>query len=413
MFDKKYNPIFEYGFLVILSILAGYYLIDLISYALAGNIYGNNFDFNHYYNAATRLFEDTSNFYLNERENITYEGFTYPPLAVALFVPYLIFDIFNGSILYSIFIVLNVIVSAILLLKLFECSQIKLNKIQKIILVLFLVGTAPAMQNYIVLQVNFIVLNTCLGYILCIEKNKSNWLAGLILASGIWLKIYPILLFGMGVLYQKYRPSIICVLVWLLVLPIIFLPIIPLELYVHYFKVFLPELFSHGMANIQNQSMVASIARQIFPIDQLSYFDFEVTTGLRIVSLCLVGLFCSSALFIRIKKGEEYSIGLLFAVMSMTVMIASVAWTYSWILAMPFVIYMIFESRFKILVMMLSSAYFIPGYMHIESIIPLESMLGAIFYSRYSIVMLSLLVIFFAEEFTKLKSSHKPLNNNA
>lgn len=412
MFNKKYNSIFEYGFLVLLSILAGYYLIDLIRYASAGNLFGNNYDFSHYYGAATRLFEDTSNFYLDQRENITYEGFTYPPLAVALFIPYLSFDIFNGSILYSIFIVLNVIVSVILLLKLFECSQIKLNKAQKLILVLFLVGTAPAMQNYIVLQVNFIVLNTCLGYILCIQKNKSNWLAGLILAFGIWLKIYPILLFGMGVLYQKYRPSIACVLVWLVMMPIIFLPIIPLDTYVYYFTILLPELFSHGTINIQNQSMIASIARQIFPIDQLSYFDFEVTTILRIVSLCLVCLFCSSSLLIRIKRGEEYSIGLLLAVMAMTVMIASVAWTYSWILAMPFVIFMIFESRFKNLVMLLSAAYFVPGYMHIESIIPLESFLGAIFYSRYSIVMLFLLVIFFVEEFINLKSRDKPLNVN-
>lgn len=171
MFRDKSYQIAEWAFLTLLGVLACYYFVTVALYFIEGNVFGDNYDFNHYYKAAERLFNDPDNFYPHGHDRtVAFQGFTYPPLAIVMVIPFSFFDIYTGSVLWSLFCLLNVFVAAQLLVKIFEHSVMEMTRTQKATLILFLVATAPAMHNYIFLQVNFIILNTCLGYIYCVQQ---------------------------------------------------------------------------------------------------------------------------------------------------------------------------------------------------------------------------------------------------
>lgn len=391
--------------LALLSVVSIYYFVDLTVFAIEGNLFGRLSDFGFYHTGTSNFANNPIDLYFRSDTGEKFQGWTYPPIGVLFFLPLIEYNWIVGSAYFLVFIIFNAGLAAYLTVLLIEQNVKVYNLKSKIITILLIVSTGPAYHNYLSFQVNFIVLNCCLAYILF---SNAKWFksAGVILAFGIWLKIYPILLLGLGILYKKYRPSFYWTLAFIVILPIIFSPIIPLELYSYYIIEILPELGSTGSTSIQNQSMLASVARQIMPIDGLRFDEFEVTFELRVLSLIVAVSFCIAALIQRIRNGENVDNSLPLAVCAMTVMISAMSWSYSWVLAMPFLCYMYFYSQYPFILLLCCMAYFLPGYSVLENIIPYQSILGSVIYSRYSIAMTFLITLYFAMSL-KTQSSEK------
>jgi alpha-1,2-mannosyltransferase len=351
-------------------------------------------DYFHYHKALGRFFANPHSLYLASSK-ITQIGFLYPPLSVLFFMPFYRLPMRYAYILCGAIIYATTAAAGYLVAKLYErTSGETLSADWKAAIIFISIGFTPTMHNAIFGQVNSIVLLLCLGYIWMVLE-RMEFVAGLVLAAAIWLKLYPVLMLLLVLHDRRYWRSVPGLVCGLALPPLFFSRYIPLFLYKQYFLEFLPEMSSRTILHAMNQSLPATLSRMHLGIAayeswkavKITFFDRQINN-----------VFFAMLLLLLFKiRGTR---GLVFeaAVCGVIPWVIGLGWGYTYLMVLPLAVVTLLQALREervwpsFAVMLAFSAFIWPSYRPMPFQTRVPELLRVVFYSRY---LLAGLVLFF------------------
>ena len=133
----------------------------------------------------------------------------------------------------------------------------------KIAVVLIALAAGPTYMNAIFGQVNAFVLACSVAFVSFAPLAAVG--RGVVLALGIWLKVYPIVLVAIGVWDRRTWRAVGWTIVAAAAIAVVVLPLIPPAAYRVFFFDVLPARIDKTAIHITNQSLVAFLERFRYP----------------------------------------------------------------------------------------------------------------------------------------------------
>ncbi len=297
-------------------------------------------DFSHYYAAAERFAADPLALYPPGG------GFVYPPPGILPFAPLVALPMPVAFMLTVAAIAVAAALGVWLTLRLWEeTTGERLAPPVKTSLMLIGLATAPVLQNLKLAQVNGFVLLTGLGFLLLLRAGRPLG-AALVLSAGFWLKLYPLLLAPLGV--RRGRPTLrlgVGLGLGLVAVPVVLLPIVPLELYRHYAFELLPAWA--GLTNVEalNQSIIGVLEHLRQPVEDYARSgDTPVRPSTQAVNLAatigLLGGFYGAYALGRLSR-EVTGVALL----AVAPVVSGLGWEHTYALAIPLYLFVVLAAR--------------------------------------------------------------------
>ncbi len=302
-------------------------------------------DFSHYYAGAERFVADPLALYLGS------SGFVYPPPSIVLFAPLTAFSMPVAFMLTVVGIGVTAVACVWLVLRLWEdVSGERLAAPVRASLLLIGLATAPVFQNLKYAQVNTFVLLTGLGFLVLLRARRPFW-AALVLSAGFWLKLYPLALALLGVPRGRgFRQREVLRLgagfaVGLVAVPVVLLPVVPLELYRQYVFDLLPAW--SGITNVEalNQSIIGVLEHLRQPVEDYSRSgDTAVAPSSHTVNsvamVALLGGFYGAYFLGRLRR-EVAGVAILAAMP----IVSGLGWEHTYVLALPLYLFVLLAAR--------------------------------------------------------------------
>jgi hypothetical protein len=295
-------------------------------------------DFHYYYDAAVRFSQDHSRLYLATDDYIA--GFAYPPLAILPFL--LLTRLPLGAALLCLTVASYAAVVAAIWL---WCTHLREHgipvdaKTARAVTIISL-ALGPTYMNATFGQVNALVLLSCVAFVTLSAGRPIA--AGVLLACGMWLKLYPIVMIAVGAWSRKKWRAIAFAGLAVVVLMVIALPIVPLSAHQAFLQDVLPARIDKTAIHVLNQSLVAFLERFQRPPRLYLQWSGEqaitVSSTIRIINVgfAIVALFY---LWKRAQAGFRLSVVASDAgVMALLAMVAPLGWGHTYMLALPLVI---------------------------------------------------------------------------
>ena len=295
-------------------------------------------DFHYYYDAAVRFSQDRTRLYLATDDYIA--GFAYPPLAI---LPFLLLSHLPLGVALLILTVASyaALVAAVWLwCKYLREHGVPIDGATMRAVVLVALALGPTYMNAIFGQVNALVLLTCVAFLTLAATRPIA--AGVLLAFGMWLKIYPIVMIAVGSWSPRRWKAIAFAGLAAVVLLVIALPIVPLSSHQAFVSSVLPARFDKTAIHVVNQSLVAFVERfQVPPERYLQWTGEEAITVSPPVRLLNWGFAAAALLYLwmRAKAGADVSrVTSDAALMALVAMVAPLGWGHTYMLVVPLVI---------------------------------------------------------------------------
>lgn len=321
-------------------LLLGYQLYTLglrVLWPLLHNPHILQTDFHYYYDAAVRFSQDRTRLYLATDDYIA--GFAYPPLAILPFL--LLSHLPLGAALLCLTLAsYAALVAAVWLwCRYLNEHGISIDATTARAVTIIALALGPTYMNAIFGQVNALVLLSCVSFLTLSAVRPIA--AGLLLACGMWLKLYPLGLIAVGAWSRRTWRALAFAGLAALVMMVIALPIVPLSAH----RVFLDVLatrFDKTAIHVLNQSMVAFLER--FQLPPLLYLQWSgeqaitVSNTIRTINwVFAIGGFLY--LWKRVNEGVRHSLVAGDAVlMALLAMVAPLGWGHTYMLVLPLVI---------------------------------------------------------------------------
>ncbi len=293
-------------------------------------------DFRVFRAAAQRLLRDPATLYAEPwatHPNAQAEalvGFLYPPPSALLFVP-----LACGSEAAAFFWFGVAIIGAAAAALTLWGRQIARDGICLPGLPMFSLGAlvfvaGPIAENALG-QVNSFVLLDCIAATICL-RNYRPLAGGALIALGAWVKIYPALLLIDLLRQPQRRRALGGFTVVAFALPLLSLLALPLALFVQYFGVLLPGMAGRTIINIDNQSLLALIARSGVTLHEATdtYRAVAVAASWRVAVIV-----AAAASFFAICWRTRDSLTQAAWLMALIPLIAPLGWGHSYAYAMP------------------------------------------------------------------------------
>lgn len=296
-------------------------------------------DFHYYFDAAQRFSLDPSRLYLASDDVIA--GFAYPPLAILPFVLLAKTLPLGAALLVLTLASYAAVIGSLWLwfgyLKRHGCV-VDARTAAAIGLVALALG--PTYSNATFGQVNAFVLLSCIAF-LTIGTSRPLW-AGVCLAAGAWLKVYPILMIAVGAWNRRAWTAIASTAAAGVLLAVIALPVIPVSAHRAFLTEVLPTRIDKTAIHISNQSLVAFVERFQYPASRFLYWTGEqaVTASLagRLAG-AMVGLAALLFLWRRATAGGDLAAPASeAALMALVAIVAPLGWGHTYILVLPLVV---------------------------------------------------------------------------
>lgn len=378
-------------------VLLGYeffILITAVWYPLLLNPHALQTDFHYYYEAALRFSADSRRLYLPGDDVM--HGFMYPPPAILLFVWLSRVPLGAGLLVMT-------VASYLALIGALQCWSNYLRRHGHSIdrstnaaVLLIAVALGPTYMNALFGQVNGFVLATAVLF--ATMAMRAPLLAGVVLAVGAWLKIYPLLMAMLGLWERRAWRAIVIALVASVAVVFALTPIVPLQAYTTFFSQVLPSRSEQSAIHVINQSLTALLERFRYPASQFLYWTGEqgvkVSVSTRIVNI----LVAASAIAWLARRGrsgepERATAGL----MALVAVAAPVGWGHTYVMVLPLVVLQLVRMQGvsttqALIVFMAVAALFIPAGRHL----PLDGApdwLQNILYSRYLLATFVLMMV--------------------
>lgn len=273
--------------------------------------------------------------------------FIYPPLSIFLFLPFgiipepwnLIFwRAFNLIIYYySIKILLNVLGQR-------EQLDFGKNRIY-VYLIAFSLGSFFLNINHG--QVNIVTLYFAVLSFYFLLKNNIILSNGFF-SAGFWLKLYPVTLFPIYLKNKKtIKTTFLSLLGFIIILPLLLSPIIPLEQYRYFFFDFLPYFVNlpHDMSPC-NQSVMCFLMHFYLPVETFGdYLRFEILPWIRITNslLFISTIVIIFILFLRNKKQNLH--WAFVSLLAISPVFSVTGWEAVYILSLPLILCVLYQIR--------------------------------------------------------------------
>jgi alpha-1,2-mannosyltransferase len=295
-------------------------------------------DFHYYYDAAVRFSQDRTRLYLATDDYIA--GFAYPPLAILPFL--LLSQLPLGAALLCLTLAsYAALVAAVWLWCRYLREHglaIEARTARAVTIIALALG--PTYMNAIFGQVNALVLLSCVSFLTLSAVRPVA--AGVLLACGMWLKLYPIVMIAVGAWSRRTWRAIAFGGLAAVVLMAILLPIVPLSAHQAFLGDVLPARFDKTAIHVLNQSVVAFLERFRLPPRLYLQWSGEQAITVNATIRMINSGFAIAVLFYlwrRAKSGGRLSsVNSDAMLMALLAMVVPLGWGHTYMLALPLVI---------------------------------------------------------------------------
>lgn len=296
-------------------------------------------DFHYYYDAAGRFSHDPGLVYRATDDSIA--GFAYPPLGILPFVVLSNLPLGTALLCLTLASYAAVLVSVWMWCKYLRDHGLVIDTATTWAVTLIALAFGPTYMNATFGQVNAFILLSCVSFLTLSETLPI--IAGVLLACGMWLKIYPVLMIAVGAWNRQTWRAIAVAGVAVVAIAIIALPVVPLSVHRTFWGEVLPTRLEKTAIHILNQSLVAFLERfQFAPARFLQWTGEQAITvsgTMRAINwgVSIVVLY---VLWWRSEAGYRLSMVATGAiVMALVAIVAPLGWGHTYLLALPLVIF--------------------------------------------------------------------------
>lgn len=372
---------------------------------LAGDTgYANDYLF--YHAAGVRFLSDPATLYADP-------SFMYPPPSVLLFAPLGFVPIAAGYVVLG----LATLLATGAVVALFVClaeraTGQRLGGAARAALAVAAFTAAPVWQTVKMGQVAVVVLALALGAVAWMERRPLA--AGLVLAGGFWLKVYPLALAPLGLRERRRGRMALGLALGLVALPAVLLPLVPAALYADHAA--LMGRYS-GLTNpgALNEGLPAVLMRLGSGAEAFGFYgDRPLAPLARVVSagatLLLGGLLVGAYLRGRLRP-EPAAFGLLAAVAA----VSAYGWEFTYVMALPLLWWTLLRARsappLARVAALAAAVVFLtpkpPETLVAWTLDALPRPIPDLLYARYLLVTLGLLVALLAEAWRPRSFGHE------
>ena len=310
-----------------------------VLWPLLQNPSGLQTDFHYYYEAAQRFAADASRLYLASDDVIA--GYAYPPLGILPFLALSKVLPLGGALLGFTLVSYGAVFAAVRL----WCGHLRGEGIEfdtrtasAVILIVLVLG--PTYSNAVFGQVNGLVLLSCVAFLTLGARRPV--VAGLCLAAGIWLKVYPLLMLATGAWNRRMWNAIAAAVAATVLLAVIALPIVPLRSHSIYVNQVLVSRIDKTAIHVTNQSLVATLERLRYPSSRFLHWTGEqavtISTPVR-TGAWAAGLLALVVCWRRAASGRPGASAMSQAgLMALVALAAPLGWGHTYVMVLPLVV---------------------------------------------------------------------------
>ena len=267
-------------------------------------------------------------------------GFLYPPVSILFLAP---LGALPTPVAFIVLTILSVtlLAAVIAAIRALAADAWPKDRLGRWGLPLLIVSLAPVTQTLMIGHFNIVVLATFVTGGFFASRHYSRT-AGLIVAIGFWLKLYPVALVALFLSLRELRPAAFWSASCSIALALLSLIWIPQSWYMEYFSVFLPAMQKFTVPG-HSQSIAAqlvhldtNLGRRISTGD-LDFIAWRLPFSLLLLSKAvLVAGFGLAVAHIRRGRLEAAVHLEALAIILLTLLLYSpVAWTHHFVLAIP------------------------------------------------------------------------------
>ena len=364
-------------------------------------------DFHYYYEAARRFAADDTVLYLPTDDVIA--GFAYPPPAIVPFVWLQRLPLGAAFAAFTLTSYAALLIAIRLWLTYLRRHGMAIARSTEIAITVIAVALGPSDRNVMIGQVNAFVLFTAVAFVSLAPR--APLVAALLLASGIWLKVYPIILAAIGAWDRRAWKALGWTVVAALVIAIAVLPVIPPAAYRVFFGEVLPARIDKTAIHITNQSLVAFLERfryspELF-LNWTGQQAVTVSLAVRAFNTVLMGtILISMWQHARATEGTESSdqnrvrsrrSAIAAMLIALVAVVAPLGWGHTYVMVLPMLMLELLAlngagSARVIAVAVCAAALMVPAGRHL----PIDSVPGwlqNVVYSRYLLATAGLMLI--------------------
>jgi len=295
-------------------------------------------DFHYYYDAAIRFSQERGRLYLATDDVIA--GFAYPPLAILPFLLLSHLPLGTALLVFTLVSYGALVASVWLWCKYLREHGIAIDASTARAVTIIASALGPTYMNATFGQVNGLVLLSCVAFLTLSAARPL--VAGVLLACGMWLKLYPIVMIAVGAWSRQKWRAIAFAGVAAVVLLVIALPIVPLSAHRTFVGDVLPARIDKTAVHILNQSLVAFLERfQVPPLRYLQWSGEQAITVGSTIRIVNWGFSIGVLFYLwrRAETGDRLStVASDAVVMAVLAMVAPLGWGHTYMLALPLVI---------------------------------------------------------------------------
>jgi alpha-1,2-mannosyltransferase len=353
-------------------------------------------DFHYYYEAARRFAADDTLLYLPTDDVIA--GFAYPPPAIVPFVWLQRLPLGLALAVFTLASYAALIIGIRLWFTYLRRQGMAIARSTEMAIAIIAVALGPSYMNVMIGQVNAFVLLTVVAFVSLASRTPR--LAALLLASGIWLKVYPIMLVAIGAWDRRAWKALGWTIVAALVIAIAVLPVIPPAAYRVFFGEVLPARIDKTAIHITNQSLVAFLERfrhspELF-LNWTGQQAVTVSLAVRAFNTVLMGTILV-AMFQHARTRASSLPAIAAMLMALVSVVAPLGWGHTYVMMLPLLMLELSalndaRSARAITMVACVAALMIPAGRHL----PIDSAPGwlqNVVYSRYLLATAGLMLI--------------------
>lgn len=320
---------------VLLLLLAGALLLGQVHAVLESGAWLT--DTRVYYHGAQQVWQNPDAIYHFDLARFG-DKFTNPPASLALYQALLLFPLEQAFVISAILSYCWMIAACWLWLRVAEKDGVRISPPDKLVAMALSLAAWPAFHAAFSGQVITLVLFLSVLSVYCVVENRPG-LAGLCLALGFWIKLYPVLLAFVFLGTRAGRRSLVWAACAGALIPLVISVVVPLHLYVVYFFEFLPHLAGVSLVHILCQSAAAFYLRLGVPFSQMvgpmtpDHVPF-------IVRVLILGIGAASCFFLYfiVKDRAPVHLWLVAWLMALIAPLSPLSWGHAYVFAWPFLI---------------------------------------------------------------------------
>jgi len=377
---------------VLLLAYEAWTLLVLVLRPLLSNPNAIQTDFHYYYDAARRFTADRQRLYQLSDDVIA--GFAYPPPAIVPFMWLARWPLGTALLAWTIISYLMILVASQQWLKYLRANGYVIDRNTAIAAGLVAFAIGPTYMNAIFGQVNGFVLASAVAFVRLAPVAAME--AGILLALGTWLKIYPAFLAVIGLWDRRTWKAIAWTIAFGIVIALVLLPVVSLPTY----RIFLFDVLARRIdktaIQITNQSLVAFIERFRFAPDFYTYWTGQeaVTVSTLGAAINLAFAAIAAVLLAIVRIPQEHKAA---ALMALIAVIAPLGWGHTYVMVLPLVMLQLIAMRnASAIVAVVTTVCVLAFVVPAGRRLPIDFMpdwLENIVYSRYLLATMLLMVI--------------------